>query len=195
LLFESKDLPGPIPLEWSHDGKYIIFRTNAGNGDLYALPLAGDKRPIPLAARPEFNETQGQLSPDGRWFAYSTTESGGFKVVVIPFIPGVEKPLAGKWQISTGDGGVQPRWRADSKELYYMALGRLMAVDINATAQSFDHSTPHRLFESRADQPSALINWSYLPSPDGKRFLIAVPAGATTDAPEITVAVNWLAKK
>ena len=76
-----------------------------------------------------------------------------------------------------------------------MSTGKLMVVEIKATEQSFDHSTPQRLFESRAAQPSALFVWSYVPSPDGKHFLVAVQAGATAEAPPITVVVNWLTRK
>jgi hypothetical protein len=69
---------------------------------------------------------------------------------------------------------------------------KLMAVEVKATAQSFDHGTPQALFESRAESTSA-ANWSYMPSADGKRFLIATPASGRTEAPPLTVVVNWLA--
>jgi eukaryotic-like serine/threonine-protein kinase len=105
--------------------------------------------------------------------------------------PAFEKPLAAKWQISTA-GGAQPRWRGDGKELYYMAPdGKLMAVDVKAAPESFQHGTPHALFASRADAPTGAISWSYVPSPDGNRFLIRTPAAESAESPMLTVVVNW----
>jgi serine/threonine protein kinase len=191
LLFESKF--GVTPLDWSRDRKYIIFRPVRGPIDLWALPLAGARKPIRLVATPGVAETDsmGQLSPDGRWLAYTTNASGLFQVMVQPFAPAFEKPIAAKWQISTS-GGAQPRWRADGKELYYMAPGgELMAVEVKATPESFEHSTPEALFRSRADAPTGAVSWSYVPSPDGKRFLIRTPAGTAAESPVLTVVVNW----
>jgi hypothetical protein len=190
-LFESKF--GVTPQDWSRDGKYIIFWPVRGPIDLWALPLAGERKPIRLVATPGVAETDtmGQLSPDGRWLAYTTNASGLFQVMVQPFVPAFEKTIAAKWQISTG-GGAQPRWRADGKELYYMAPdGELMAVEVKATPESFEHGTPQALFRSRADAPTGTVSWSYVPSPDGKRFLIRTPAGAAAESPVVTVVVNW----
>ena len=191
LLFESKF--GVTPQDWSRDGKYIIFRPVRGPIDLWALPLAGERKPIRLVETPGVAETDtmGQLSPDGRWLAYATNASGLFQVMVQPFAPAFEKPLAAKWQISTA-GGAQPRWRGDGKELHYMAPdGKLMAVEVKAMRESFEHGTPRALFRSRADAPTGDISWSYVPSPDGNRFLIRTPAGAAAESPMLTVVVNW----
>ena len=191
LLFESKF--GVTPQDWSRDGKYIIFRPVRGPIDLWALPLAGERKPIRLVATPGVAETDtmGQLSPDGRWLAYTTNASGLFQVMVQPFVPAFEKSLAAKWQISTA-GGAQPRWRGDGKELHYMAPdGKLMAVEVKAMRESFEHGTPRALFRSRADAPTGDISWSYVPSPDGNRFLIRTPAGAAAESPMLTVVVNW----
>ena len=191
VLFESKQ--GVTPQDWSRDGKYIIFRPVRGPIDLWALPLAGERKPIRLVATPGVAETDtmGQLSPDGRWLAYTTNASGLFQVMVQPFVPAFEKPLAAKWQISTA-GGAQPRWRGDGKELYYMAPdGKLMAVEVKAMRESFEHGTPRALFRSRADAPTGAVSWSYVPSPDGNRFLIRTPAGAAAESPVLTVVVNW----
>jgi len=122
--------------------------------------------------------------------AYATNASGLFQVMVQPFAPAFEKPLAAKWQIYTA-GGAQPRWRGDGKELYYMAPdGKLMAVEVNAAPESFEHSTPQALFASRADAPTGAISWSYVPSPDGNRFLIRTPA-SPSESTALTVVVNW----
>ena len=191
VLFESKQ--GVTPQDWSRDGKYIIFRPVRGPIDLWALPLAGERKPIRLVETPGVAETDtmGQLSPDGRWLAYTTNASGLFQVMVQPFAPAFEKPLAAKWQISTA-GGAQPRWRGDGKELYYMAPdGKLMAVEVKAMRESFEHGTPRALFRSRADAPTGAVSWSYVPSPDGNRFLIRTPAGAAAESPVLTVVVNW----
>jgi eukaryotic-like serine/threonine-protein kinase len=190
VLFESK--LGVAAQDWSRDGKYIIFRPVRGAMDLWALPLTGEKKPIRLVATPGVAETEtmGQLSPDGRWLAYTTNASGLFQVMVQPFAPAFEKPLAAKWQISTA-GGAQPRWRGDGKELYYMAPdGKLMAVEVKAALESFEHSTPQALFASRADAPTGAISWSYVPSPDGNRFLIRTPV-SPADSAALTVVVNW----
>ena len=106
--------------------------------------------------------------------------------------PGWETPMTGKWQIST-TGGAQPRWRRDGKEMFYVAPGRkLMAVDLEASASSFDRGTPQPLFDSRSDVSSA-FSIGYAPSADGKRILMPVLQGANREVPPLTVIVNWLA--
>jgi serine/threonine protein kinase len=192
LLYESKEVKRLW--DWSRDGRFVIFSDiSAGTSDLWALPLTGEKKPIALV-RSEFAKGSGQLSPDGRWLAYtSRSESARLEVYVVPFAAGSDKSAAGKWQVSTAGGG-QPRWRADGKELFYIALDRkLMAVDVKASATTFDRGTPHPLFESPSDTPpSALYIWGYVPAPDGRRFLIdSAPAGS--NATPLTVVVNWLA--
>jgi Tol biopolymer transport system component len=182
---------GKIPVDWSRDGRFLIFEQQSPKTgfDLWALPMTGDKKPIPLLTS-EFNERQGQLSPDGRWLAYSSNESNKDEVYVQPFAPGHEK-VTGKWQISL-TGGTQPRWRGDGKELYYMAPDRkLMALEVKATAQTFAWGTPAALFESRSALDPG--NGGYLPDRDGKRFLIVTAAGDRAEASPLTVVVNWLA--
>jgi len=139
----------------------------------------------------EFEESQGQLSSDNHWMAYTSDESGRPEVYVRPF------PAAdGKWKVSTA-GGEQPRWRRDGKELYYLGLDRkLMVVTIKAQASPqpvFEVSAPEVLFETRATQ----IQRPYRPylydlTADGKRFLIATGVGEGTESP-LTVVVSWLA--
>jgi serine/threonine protein kinase len=202
-LFESKDVN--VPTDWSRDGRFLVFASTSVDGktreDLWALPVTGgatpgkqgDKKPI-LLLRTDYAETQGQLSPDSRWLAYTSNESGTFQVYVQPFAPGWDTPITGKWQIST-TGGTQPRWRGDGKELFYLATDRkLMTVDVKATAQSFDRGTPQALFDSRSSVgPLSNLNWGYVPSADGKRFLMPVLPGALGATPPLTVVVNWLA--
>jgi len=192
LVLESKNQKDPT--DWSHDGRFLVFQdVDRTSEDLWALPVTGDKKPI-LLLRTDYRETQGQLSPDSRWLAYTSNESGTFQVYVQPFAPGWTTPMTGKWQIST-TGGTQPRWRGDGKELFYVAPDRkLMAAEVTATAQRFDRGTPQALFESRSAVSSLNPRATgYAPSADGKRFLIAVPRGALGTTPPLTVVVNWLA--
>ena len=103
--------------------------------DLWVLPLEGDRKPQPYL-QTQFRENQGQFSPDGHWVAYTSDESGRLEVYVQPF------PAAGgKWQIST-NGGENPKWRRDGKELFYLGLDRrLMAVEVK-TAPTFEAGLP-----------------------------------------------------
>ena len=116
LLYESELLKAPM--SWAPDGKRIVFwvQDPKNGGDLWMLPLDGDKKPVPLIATP-FNETHGQISPDGKWIAYTSNSTGRSEVYVQPFPSG-----SGRYQISF-HGGDWPRWRGDSKELFYHAIG------------------------------------------------------------------------
>ncbi len=170
--------------DWSADGHYILYyaidpKTKA---DLWVLPLTGDRKPLPFL-QTEFNERQGRLSPDGRFMAYVSDESGRWEVYMQPF------PATGaKWTISTG-GGADPRWRRDGKELYYLTEDRkLMAVEVK-TAAGFDHGIPKALFDTRF--PGAIeIGHHHAASADGRRFLVQ-SASEDTGGSAITVEVNW----
>ena len=111
--------------DWSHDGRFLLFYCDSPKtrGDSLALPLSGDHKPIPLVQSPA-NESQFSISPNGRWIAYNSNESGRAEIYVQAL--GAALGLAdankgrGKWQVSNG-GGFDPQWRADSKELFYFA--------------------------------------------------------------------------
>jgi Tol biopolymer transport system component len=175
-----------IPEDWSSDGRFIVYVTQ-GQGtaeDLWVLPLSGDQKPFAFLTTP-FSESQAQLSRDGRWLAYSSNESGRFEVYVQSF----PKP-AGKWQIST-NGGVQPRWRGDGKEIYYLSGNRVMAVPIVAGV-GLDVGSAVPLF---ADTFSTLtsFNYEYDVTADGQRFIVSTPLTEARNTP-LTVVVNWTAR-
>jgi serine/threonine protein kinase/Tol biopolymer transport system component len=171
--------------DWSADGRYILYENNdpKTKGDLWVLPLFGDKQPFPFLAT-EFNERQGHFSPDGHWVAFTSDESGKTEVYVQSF------PAAGgKVQISTG-GGAQPVWRRDGRELFYIDPDRkLMSVEVKAGA-TFEVGVSKPLFDTRVE--SYTNDNRYAVSPDGQRFLMNVPVEAQTSTP-ITVVLNWTA--
>jgi Tol biopolymer transport system component len=177
------------PDDWSRDGRVIIYDAYGSSTklDLWWLPLDGDRKPVPYLQTP-FSEAHGRLSPDGKWLAYASDETGRSEIYVQSFpTPG------GKVLIST-NGGDMPSWRRDGKELYYLALDRkLMSVEVTAGA-TFESGTPKVLFQTRA-LASGLLAFRnhYAPAPDGQRFLVAtVPEDAST-APLVMV-LNWLPK-
>jgi hypothetical protein len=145
--------------------------------------LEGDKKAYPLL-HSEFNEFHAHFSPDGRWFAYSSTESGKPEVYVQSF-----PPAGGKWQVST-NGGAQPQWRRDGKELFYVAPDRkLMAVDVRL-GSSFEMGTPVALFQTQVSGFTSPNR--YAASADGQRFLINSTVQDASPTP-ITVILNWAA--
>jgi Tol biopolymer transport system component len=113
------------------------------------------------------NQTSGQISPDGKWLAYASDESGGWDIYVTSF-----PSAAGKWQVSVG-GGTEPRWRGDGKELFYLdAKGMLTAVSISA-GSTFSSGTPQRLFPVRPRAPISNTDvFSYDVTKDGSRFIV-----------------------
>jgi len=173
----------------SPDGKYLIYDMHGTQRqDLYVLPLniAGAK-PVPFLATPA-DETFGQFSPEGKWVAYTSDESGRREVYVRAFLPG-QDPAAGarKWLVSTA-GGSKPRWSRDGKELYYIAQdGKIMATPVRI-GDTFEPGIPVPLF----DVHTAGF-FPYDVSADG-RFLINTPVetAQATSAP-ITVVLNWSA--
>ena len=144
------------------------------------LPLTGDRKAFPFLSTP-FNERQGAFSPDGKWVAYASNESGRNEVYVRPFpTPG------GQWQISTS-GGDAPRWRADGKELYYMASdGKLMAVAV-AQGAAFAPGTPEALFQTLVSVGVQKPNYDV--ARDG-RILVNTELSETANEP-IHLLLNW----
>ncbi|HEV2063116.1 MAG TPA: hypothetical protein VGS00_01035, partial [Thermoanaerobaculia bacterium] len=171
---------------WSRDGQYIAY-SSAGKKtgwDTWALPTFGDRKPIPVITG-SFNEFLPSFSPDGRFIAFVSNESGRPEIYVQTF-PG----RGGKWQVSTS-GGSDASWRGDGKELFYRAADqKLMAVDIQL-GSSFQAGIPRALFLARV-QPGNARN-KYVASADGQRFLFVAPLGREAIVPT-TVVLNWNAE-
>jgi serine/threonine protein kinase len=179
LLFKSNE--SKYATSWSTDGTQLMFQSQAPKpADLWVLPQSGDRKPF-LFLQSEFRESRGQFSPDGRWVAYDSNESGRDEIYVQPL-----PPSGGKWQVSTS-GGLQPKWRRDGKELFYTtADGKFMAVPIKTTP-SFEAGLPALLFEARLAANFPRNNYDV--TGDGQRFLVVALADQA-GAP-ITVTLNW----
>jgi eukaryotic-like serine/threonine-protein kinase len=173
-----------IPGSWSPDGQLLAFaEVNSTTGyDIWVLRL-GERKAQPFLRTP-FNEAAPQFSPDGRWLAYISDESGRNEIYVQPY-PGP----GGKWQIST-EGGREPLWNRNGRELFYRSGNKMMAVQIT-TQPSFSAGTPKVLFEGQY-QLLALSTPNYDVSPDGQRFLMLKPIDQAAAAPtQINVVLNW----
>ncbi len=168
--------------DWSPDGRYLIYHDSLMSALLWALPLSGDRKPFEVTRSLSGQQDQARFSPDGRWIAYNTSESGRFEVKVVPF------PAASdKWQISTA-GGVQPTWRGDGRELYFLAPdGTLMAVEVRP-GKSFEWGEVRPLFNAEISLNPQIEQ--YAPAPDGKRFLFVKPAEGN-QAASATIVTNW----
>ena len=182
------------PYSWSPDGRFLIYsrRDPVTAGDLWVLPLDGKQKPS-VFVNSKFEERLAQFSPDGRWVAYTSDESGRNEVYLRPF-----PASSGQFPVSIL-GGTAPRWRKDGKELFYIAPdGRLMAVTVGltTTGRTPAMGAPVALFQPHILGGGAAVvgvMWQYDVAPDG-RFLINVPVGDAATAP-ITVIQNWNPKK
>ncbi len=167
------------------DGRYAIFDNGGASNEtaLWALPLFGDHKPIPFVGG-GLSASSAQFSPNGRYVAYRSTETGRNEIYIQTF-----PQQTGKWQISAS-GGTEPMWRRDGKELYFLSPDqKLMAVDVKTEAGTFEAGIPKELFEAQSIPPWYWKN-IYVPSADGQRFLMLAPANEAKPAP-ITVVVNW----
>jgi Tol biopolymer transport system component len=172
------------PHSWSPDGQLLAFiEVSPTTGiDIMVLRLS-DHKVQPFLQTP-FNEGAPRFSPDGRWLAYISDESGRIEIYVQPY-PGP----GGKWQIST-DGGTEPVWNRNGRELFYRNGDKMMAVDI-ATQPNFSAGTPRMLFQGQYT-PTPTTSPNYDVSPDGQRFLMLKPVESQTSGPtQINVVLNW----
>jgi Tol biopolymer transport system component len=191
LLFGDKGGQKNVE-DWSADGKYLVYNYQTSSPrsrvNLYVLPLAGDRKPIPFV-NTEFPSSQGQFSPNGRWLAYRSTESGRSEVYVQGFTPGSQQPH-GKWQISTA-GGELPRWRRDGKELFYRYRNTFFAVDVKTDGASFEAGVPRALFDTVTTTTNTTNGGTpFVVSSDGQRFLVLAPVEKLVSEP-LQVMVNW----
>jgi Tol biopolymer transport system component len=191
------DRRNKFPSSWSPDGRFIMYMVDNGEPsgwDLWLLPVSGDRRPVPFLQTP-FNEVQGQFSPDGRWVAYASNESGRNEVYVTPF-PGPGRTLL----VSTA-GGLWPRWSGTGSEIFYLSSdGTLMATPLKAHDSTLEAEAARSLFDARPRR----LRWPYGVTRDGQRFLVntvvdQLPSPNATAAYSIwqwsvvpiTVVVNW----
>ena len=184
LLFKQDGLI--IPASFTPDGRFLacVSREPKTGFDVLIFPTTGDRKPVAFAAT-SFNEGAPMLSPDGRFLAYESNESGRVEIYAQSF-PGP----GGKWQISTA-GGTDPHWRRDGKELYYRGADqKLMAVEVRG-GDSLEVGLPQALFPGRVHAGAARNK--FLPAADGQRFLFVAPLGRDAMAPT-TVVTNWFAE-
>ncbi|HLH31153.1 MAG TPA: hypothetical protein VKY31_08115, partial [Terriglobia bacterium] len=174
--------------DWSHDGRFLIYSqapTEKGRMGLAVLPMDQPKenrKPISYLSGP-FAQKQAQFSPDGRFVAYASNESGKFEIYVQPF----PDAASGKWPISSG-GGVEPRWSKKGDELFYFSGKKLMAVAVK-TAPAFSAGVPHELFEAPVEAGYTNDGHRWLVAPDGTFLMQTFPPEISTSP--ITVIVNW----
>ena len=171
--------------DWSPDGRYLVYSQISPEGryELWLLPTTGDRKPMPFP-RTAFDQLQGQFSPDSKWIAYTSNESGRQEIYVQGF------PAGGpRWLVSSG-GGTLARWRRDGKEIFYRALdGKLMVAAVRNVPGGLEFGTPAALF--RTSEPQGQFSYPYDVSSDGQKILALVPGEVAGDAASLSVIVNW----
>ena len=182
-LFYNAAVNGPSQI--SPDGKWLLFFANpAGESvqDIFVLPMTGEKKPQAIVQSP-FGDVEPQFSPDGKFVAWASAATGGYEVYVQPF------PATGdRWPVSNS-GGRQPMWRPDGKELFFVSEARkFYSVEVRP-GPTFDYDAPKFLFDIPADVFNARN--SYIPGPDGQRFLVNMSLDSTP--PPIHIVRNWTA--
>ena len=174
-------------LDWSTDGQHILFtQSQPGTAeDLWVLSLTGDRRPTPYL-NSSFNEREGRFSPDARWVAYSSDESGKSEIYIQSF------PMPGRKRLLSTNGGFEPEWRKDGKELYYLAPDRkLMAVTIASSSSGVEASGPRALFEPPEVRPF-IGRAQYAVLDDGQRFVFNARY-ENAEPRSIEVVLDWVA--
>jgi Tol biopolymer transport system component len=188
MLVQRQGQDDLVPNSWTHDGQVIsTMQIASGGSDLILVPVNGEKV-VPFLAT-KAAESTGMISPDNKWVAYASDESGDWEIYVTTY-PGA----AGKWQISRG-GGTEPRWRGDGKEIFYLAPGGVMtAVPVNGDG-TFTSGNPTPLFQEHARSPiSSTDLFSYDVSKDGNRFLVNRFVKAEHPTP-LTIVLNATAER
>jgi Tol biopolymer transport system component len=193
ILLKSDELQ--YLYDWSPDGRFLVYGTVSGTHiDLWYLPVTGDDHKPRAYLQSQFSQKQAQFSPDGRFVAYTSDETGRSEIYVRPF-PNVS---GGRWLVST-NGGTQPRWRRNGKELFYISAdSKMMAAVVTTTPEFQKLDDPKALFPvpvlGGGGEFNAINVFRYDVSRDGQRFLIDASATETAAArPPITVVLNWQA--
>jgi Tol biopolymer transport system component/predicted Ser/Thr protein kinase len=183
LAAAGKDL---IPTSWSRDGRYLLYTVPAADesSGIWVLPLEGDSKPFPFLVTSAY-QGSAVFSPDGRWVAYTSKETGAYEIYVRPFPP----TNRGKWLVSNGASGFAAVWRRDGRELYYTARdGSVMAVPVTANSV-FQRGEPKAMFNPAS--PPAFLSDAM---PDGNRFLVRLRNNTIRpSSPPFTVVLNWQA--
>ena len=184
--------------DWSRDGRFVLFSrgglANDASADIWVLPMTSERRPVQFL-HAEASAFDAQFSPDARWVAYTSRESGRNEVYVVPFDAaklqggaGGAITAGGKWQISS-EGGQVPRWRKDGKELYYLGLDNaIKAVEVDGSSGSFNVGRSQRLFVAPVNPFASTFDVA----PDGQRFVMS--ASPVEEEPPLVLMVNWLAE-
>ena len=183
----ASDTPARFPASVSPDGKVLLGIRPRAQGaaaqvgqDIWTLPLEGapvESKPAPFLESP-YNKRQARFSPDGKWVAYASNESGRDEIYVVPY-----PNTGGKTQIST-EGGTAPQWARNGREMFYRSGDKMMAVEVESGA-AFRAGAPKMLFER------AGLTDGFDVAPDGQRFLVIKPNAAPAQAGELRVVVNW----
>jgi serine/threonine-protein kinase len=169
---------------WSPDGRTVVFgnQSISTGWDIWTVALDGDRTPQPLVASP-FTEGGAVISPDGRWLAYVSNESGRSEIYVRSY-----RGADHRWQIST-EGGLNPVWAGDGRELFYMNEGRMMAVSVR-TSPTFTATRPNAVFSGRYRQSGPFNPAAFAVTPDGQRFLMVLDREHPPD-PQLVFVPNW----
>jgi serine/threonine-protein kinase len=185
----TKSEPGSFPNSVSPDAKTLAFYTPRNGGDVSILSLAGDRTPKPLISVPVTHQDHANFSPDGRWLAYRSNESGRYEVYVQPF-----PPTGAKYQITT-TGAQSPLWSPDGKQIFYVETkeetGQLVSIDVR-TEPSFASANPTKLPIEKMVSLGGVRPYDI--TPDGKQFIVMFSASDTADQPvqqQMRITLNW----
>jgi eukaryotic-like serine/threonine-protein kinase len=187
LLFHSAFVKKPT--DWSRDGRFILFDTINEGTKLDTWAVSTSDRRAGAILDSVNAEGHATLSPDSKWLAFDSDDTGRLEVYVQAF-DGINSAGKKRWKVSTGGGGL-PKWRGDGKELFFItASGRVMSATVRAVGEEFEFDAAVKLFQTR---PIPKIWNLFDPAPDGQRFLLNLPLEWATSS-QIMVVTNWTEK-